>query len=230
MYTMDSGWKCYPEHRIRRHNPNKEPPPPFSKFPFQSVDTSVTLIPLLILICCQFPFCLALLPSPSRSHKPQEMDWLSRTLLGTPTIDSQPQQSNDAQDEVQSPYTASSLGTSPRGSPSDGESEAPSTRTSSRTTVSGPRHSERVARKRKSLPRLRTSGPSGMPEPRQAGSIILSPGANGVDPVAPPMAPGPADLDLLPSATEKATKDGVISTAPNVFGGQASEVCTFAEH
>ena len=169
------------------------------------------------------------------------MSWLSRTLFGTPTVNSQPQQSDDARDEPQTLHTASSPGTSPRSSPSDGESEASSNRSSARSTVvsGGPRHSERVARKRRSLPRLRTSGPTAMFESRQAGltsenrkdgSMIPPSGANVVDPAAPPMAPKPADPDPLPSPTQEAIKDGVIPTAPDVSGGLVSEACTFAKH
>ena len=98
------------------------------------------------------------------------MDWLRRTIFETPTtVNSSPQQSDEAQGEAQtSDTTASGPGTSPRGSPSDGDSEVSSNR-SRRTT---PQHSERMVRKRRSLPRLRTSrepSPTSVSEPGKAG-------------------------------------------------------------
>ena len=104
------------------------------------------------------------------------MNWLSSKLFGTPTTNPPPPppppQSSEyahAQDETQTSDTASGPGTSPRGSPSDTESEA-SSNSSQWSKVSGAGYSERVARKRRSLPRLKTSGPSSPLGPRREDS------------------------------------------------------------
>ena len=181
------------------------------------------------------------------------MNWLWRTLFGTPTTSSHPPQSNDAQAEAQTSDTANGPWTSPRASLSDGESEV-SSNGSRRSTNSGPQHSERVARKRRSLPRLRTShaagtlesgrddlrphsrkaSPASEPrqvdpasEPREAVLISSSAGPNVVHPVAPQMAFEPKSPDPLSPGTQDAINEEIVPAAPPAFDELVSEGCTF---
>ena len=90
--------------------------------------------------------------------------------------------SDDAQDVGKTIDKASVPGTSPRGSLPDYDSDT-SSNGSRRSNVSRPQTSERVARKRKSLPRLRTSGPTSPLEPQQGD---MSSRAREVGPVSEP--------------------------------------------
>ncbi|KAL8796147.1 MAG: hypothetical protein Q9195_001480 [Heterodermia aff. obscurata] len=232
-------------NRIRHHNQDKDTFPPILTISFQ---TQVPIphppinpiIPPPFLPCFQTPF------------QYKKMNWLSRTLFGIPTpatANSPPP--DDA--EARSPDTASWHGTSPRGSPSDTASgagasprgslsDADSEGSSNWSTLSVSQHSERVAQKRRSLPRLRTSDPSGPLGPRgggdsrsharkaglvsqarsrpKASSISLSPGTNVIDPTSPRMRFKFANPDVSPPATSEAANDDVLPTAPDVFDGQ----------
>ena len=181
------------------------------------------------------------------------MNWVRRTLFGTPIVNSHPPQSDDIQAEGKTSDTASGPGTSRIGSLSDGESEA-SSNGSRRSTASGPQHSERMVRKRRSLPRLTTSHPAGTlepgrddlrphsqkaspePEPRQVDSpsepreavlISSSPGPNVVDPVAPQIALEPRNPGPLSPGTQEAINEDVLPPAPPAFDELVSGGCVF---
>lgn len=152
------------------------------------------------------------------------MSWVIRSLFGSPTADSQAQEINNGEDRAKAPSTANGPERFSRYLLSDEDGEV-SPRGTRQSIVAGSSRSERVIRQRKSLPRLDTAAASSTSKRRQANLISMSSGANVVDPAAPKIVLRATNPDPLSSASQKATRNGRIPMASNIFGRLVSKTC-----